>query len=205
MKIGTHFRKVLLKISVVLAVCLCLFFVDNVWNRNLFSNKSLVVYFSSFGNTKAIAKDIQEKLGADILRLQTVVKYPKDKALFLAQMKAEISAQNYYPALINGRIDLSPYDVIVIGTPVWKGRAAPAVISFLKKNNFAGKRVYFFSTYSRNAGLAISEMKKACPNATCGSFLKVELTAPLNNDEASITIPGDIIKKWTTEIMAKQK
>ena len=140
MRIGVDFQKILSKVSGVLAVCLCLFFVDNVWNRNLFSNRSLVVYFSSFGNTKAIAKDIQEKLGADILRLETVVKYPKDKALFLAQMKAEINARDYYPALINGRIDLSPYDVIVVGTPVWRGKAAPAVISFLKKTILQEKK-----------------------------------------------------------------
>lgn len=186
-----------------LIIGFCLIFVENAWGWEPFSKKSLVVYFSNFGNTQVIAENIQKRLNSDILRLETVVKYPEDRTLFAAQMNAEITAKNYFPALVNGKLDLSPYGVIVVGAPVWKGRAMSAVLSFLLKNNFAGKTVYFFSTYSEDVGIAIDEMKKACPNAIYGSSLRVELKTPLN-DERAVIIPNDIIEKWTAEIMAKQ-
>ncbi len=198
------FKRLFARAMMFLIVGFCLIFVESAWSWELSSNKFLVVYFSNFGNTQVIAENIQRKLNADILRLKSAVDYPKDATLFAAQMNAEILAKNYFPALVNGKLDLSPYDVIVVGSPVWKGRAMLAVLSFLLKNDFAGKIVYFFSTYSEDAGIAIDEMKKACPNATHGSSLKVELKAPLN-DEKAVIIPNDIIEKWATEIMAKQK
>ncbi len=196
------FQEIFKKSAFFVVSSFCLFFVDNTWGWELFLKKPLVVYFDNFENTRAVAETLQERLGADIIRLESVVKYPKNKALFDAQIRSEIEAKNYFPALINDKVDLSSYDVIVVGTPVWSGRAMPVVISFLLKNNFTGKTVYFFSTYSGDAGTAIDEMKDACPNATYGSSLKVELKAPLN-DERTVVIPNDIIKKWTTEIMAK--
>jgi hypothetical protein len=66
-------------------------------------------------------------------------------------------------------------------------------IEFAAKNDFTGKTVYFFSTYSEDAGIAMDEMKEACPHAAYGSSLKVELRTPLH-DEKSVMIPNDIIK-----------
>ena len=152
------------KIRVFSAVSFCLILIENAWGWKLPSNKSLVVYFSNFGDTQMAAKNIQKRLSVDILRLKSAVKYPENKISFAAQMDAEFAA----------------------------------------RNDFAGKIVYFFSTYSENAGAAIDEMKKACSNATHGSSLKVELRTPLH-DEKSVMIPNDIIEKWTAEIMAKQR
>ena len=133
------------RIRVFLAVSFCLILVENAWSWELYPNKSLVVRFSNFGGTQMIAENIQKRLNADILRLESAVKYPKNK------------------------------------------------ISFAAKNDFAGKIIYFFSTYSEDAGIAIDEMKKACLNATHGSSLKVELKAPLH-DEKSVMIPNDVIE-----------
>ena len=72
-------------------------------------------------------------------------------------------------------------------------RAMPSVLFFLLKSDFTEKTVYFFSTCSRDAGIAIDGIKKACPNAICGLSLKVELKTPLN-DESAVIIPNDIIE-----------
>ena len=202
MSFYNKFRGLCRRIVVSLFVSFCPFLVDCAWGWELFSNKPLVVYFDNFGNTQLVAESIQERLGADVIRLETVVKYPNDKELRAAQMLAEVKAKNYFPVLVDKKVDLSPYNVIVVGTPVWDGKAAPAVMSFLLKNDFTGKKVYFFSTYSEDAGIAIDEMKDACPNATYGSSLKVELKSP-RNDENTVVIPNDVIKKWTAGIMTK--
>lgn len=204
MYICNMFQRLSAKARIFLVMSFCLIFVESAWSEELSSHKSLVVYFSNFGNTQVIAEHIQKRLNADVLRLEPVVKYPQDRALFAAQMNAEIVAKNYFPALVKEKLDLSQYDVIVVGSPVWNGRAMPTILSFLSKNDFTGKTVYFFSTYSGEAGIAIDEMKKACPNATYGSSLKVELKTPLH-DERSVIIPNDVIIKWSAEIMAKQK
>jgi len=194
------FQRVFAKTVFFIVASICLFSVDSSWSREFFAKKSLVVYFDNLDNTRIVAENIQQKLDADIVRLETVVKYPKDRVLVAEQMKSELEAKNYFPALRNGKINLSPYDMIVVGTPVWYGRAAPAVISFLLKNNFSGKKVYFFSAYSGNAGLAIDEMRNACKGATFVSFRKVELRTPLNND----VFPRHVIETWTAEMMAKK-
>ena len=192
------FQRVLKKVMFFMVASFCLLSVDSAWSRELLIKKPLVVYFDNLGDTRVVAEKMQDKLSADIVRLETVVKCPKDRGLVAEQMKAELEAKDYFPALVNGKIDLSSYGVVIVGTPVWSGRAAPAIISFLLKNDFSGKRVYFFSTYSGNAGIAIDEMKNACKNATCVSFRKVELRTPLSD-----VLPNNIIEKWTAEIMAK--
>ncbi|MDR3112367.1 MAG: hypothetical protein LBU55_04270 [Elusimicrobiota bacterium] len=63
-------------------------------------------------------------------------------------------AHSYFEQAIEGTLpsietafpDISEYDIVFVGTPVWCTRAPPPVISFLKAFDFANKPVCFFST-----------------------------------------------------------
>ncbi len=100
--------------------------------------KTLVVYYSRTGNTKFIAETVAAELGADI---EAVV-----------DLKNRLGRLNYLPA---GRDALSgkateiaqtkkaptDYELIVIGQPVWAGNPTPAIRTYIRKNDFSGKKV----------------------------------------------------------------
>ena len=115
--------------------------------------KSLITYYSYSGNTNKVAQTIARVLNknteVDMQRLM-----PKEEIkTFLAQCRA---------AFRHKRIDLeggvifnvSPYDYILIGSPVWAFAPTPAINTYLDNiTGLAGKRVIFFLTSGSGAGV----------------------------------------------------
>ena len=91
--------------------------------------KSLVIYYSLEGNTKLIADTIKNELNSDVLELRTKKQYPnKGFKKYLCGGKSVILKEK--PKLLNKYIDISIYDKIFIGTPIWAGTYA---VPFNKK------------------------------------------------------------------------
>jgi len=110
------------------------------------SKKALVVYYSQLlGNTKGIAEQVAEVLGADLARVETAEPYPEDFDLMGKQAKAQVD-EEIEPALKPLDKNLDDYDVIVVGTPVWWYSIAPAMRSWLNATDFTGKTVVPFVT-----------------------------------------------------------
>lgn len=79
------------------------------------NEKSLVVYFSRTGNTKAVAEDIQSLTGSDLVELKTVVPYPSSYDDCLAQAQEE-RANNARPELSTTISNMSEYDTVYVGS-----------------------------------------------------------------------------------------
>ena len=92
--------------------------------------KSLILYYSYRGNTQRIAERIHSAIGGDIARIDTVVPYTGSYDDVVAQGEREVK-QGFLPELKAMDIDLSRYDTIVLGTPVWWYTCAPATRAFL--------------------------------------------------------------------------
>ena len=105
--------------------------------------KTLVVYYSLEGNTDFVAGVIAKKLGADIVKLETVKPFPTEAPakFFKGGMSAVYKLK---PKLKNKTIDVKQYDNIIIGTPVWAGTHASPLNTFIKHFGFAGKKVALF-------------------------------------------------------------
>jgi flavodoxin len=126
-------------------------------------NKTLVVYYSWSGNTKLIAENVRDVVGADIFRIEPVDAYPKDYRACCDQAKIEIN-KGYHPKLKAEVENIAQYDTIFIGTPNWWSTMAPPVATFLAENDFAGKTVIPFCTHGGGGKAHIfSDMKKLCP------------------------------------------
>ncbi len=124
---------------------------------------SLVVYFSFDGNTKFIAEKIAETINADIIGLSTSKKYPTEgfKKYFWGG-KSVIFGEK--PKLTNENIDLSRYDTIIIGTPVWAGSYTPPIKSFISQYNIRGKRIALFASHGGGgAEKCFARLKEALP------------------------------------------
>ena len=62
-------------------------------------------------------------------------------------------------------IDLSKYDEIILGTPVWWYRPVPAIRTFLNQNDLSGKTIKPFATNAGWLGKTFKEIRTLCPNS----------------------------------------
>jgi flavodoxin len=115
--------------------------------------KSLITYYSFSGNTDKIAnifgKILEDKGAVDIQRL----KPQNEITTFMAQCTA---ARKHESAVLgdNVKFDASPYDLILIGSPVWAFAPTPAMNTFLDKiSGLKGKRVVVLLTSGSGLGV----------------------------------------------------
>lgn len=119
--------------------------------------KTLVVYYSRFGNTKKIAEEISSKLKCEIEEIVD----SKNRKGTLGWIISAIDAHSKKLTTIGEIIkDPAKYDLIVIGTPIWAALMAPAVRSYINKNKGKFKNVAFFCTCSSSGdSRAFGEME----------------------------------------------
>lgn len=105
--------------------------------------KSLVSFYSRTNITKKLAEDIAGKTDSDIEEIIPKVSY--DGKLGYARAGKQAMQEKI--------IDLEPlkfnpedYDVVYLGAPVWVGKAANPIISYIKQNEGKFKEVKFFTT-----------------------------------------------------------
>lgn len=108
--------------------------------------KVLVLYFSQNGTTKAVAEEIQARLGADIEAIVPVEAYDGDYAATIARSREEREG-DVLPELQPLTSDISSYDIIFLGYPIWFGTYAQPVKTLLASQDFAGKKVVPFCTF----------------------------------------------------------
>lgn len=126
--------------------------------------KVLVAYYSHSGNTRTIAEKIKEITGGDLFEIKTSHEYPKNFTDIVNQAKKEKEA-GFMPELTEN-IDISPYDTIFIGSPVWWYTFATPVRTFLSENDFSGKTIKPFCTHGGGgASMTFSDITKLCPDA----------------------------------------
>ena len=103
----------------------------------------LVAYYSRTNVTKKVGDEIAKSIGADVEEIVSKVNY-NGKVGFVRGGKDAISAKI---------IDLEPlkfnpedYDLIYLGAPVWAGKTANPIISYIKQNEGKFINVKFFAT-----------------------------------------------------------
>jgi flavodoxin len=129
-------------------------------------NKMLIVYYSRSGNTREITNQIHERVGGNIIELQTVKPYPEEYDAVTKQAKQELNS-GFKPALKTKIEKIGTYDVIFVGSPIWWGTIAPPVKSFLSEYDLSGKTIVPFITHQGSGlGRSIEDISALCPNST---------------------------------------
>ena len=111
----------------------------------------LVIYYSRSGNTKKIAETIKDEKNADIIAIKDKT---KRSGAFGFIKGAVDSVRSQDTKIEPNFIDLSEYDEIYVGTPVWASKPTPAVIKLLNNTDFTGKKVITFDTMMGSGGEA---------------------------------------------------
>lgn len=127
--------------------------------------KVLVAYYSYSGNTKTVAEKIQKLTGGDIVEIVPVKPYPTGYNEVVELAKNEKN-QNIRPEIKPIDKNISDYDVIFLGTPVWWYTMASPVKTFLANNKFDGKIIAPFCTHGGGgASSTYTDMKNLAPKA----------------------------------------
>lgn len=103
----------------------------------------LVAYYSRTNITKKLAEEIAAKLDADIEEIKPKVNY-NGKIGYMRGGKDAISEKII--DLEQTKYDPSNYDVVYLGVPVWAGKSATPMISYIKQNEGKFNEVKFFVT-----------------------------------------------------------
>jgi len=113
--------------------------------------KSAIIYYSYSGNTKKVAEILAELLGESGQVQQMELIAPEESKSFLAQCR---KALYHLKAKINPvQVDLSGFDLICLGSPVWAFAPAPAMNTYLDVcTGLEGKKVILFTTYGSGTG-----------------------------------------------------
>lgn len=98
------------------------------------------------GNTRILAEMVADITKGDLFEIKTVKPYPKEYRPATEVAKQE--KENNERPEINGPLpDMSQYDVIFLGYPIWWSDLPMGVYTFLEKENFAGKTIIPFCTH----------------------------------------------------------
>ena len=110
------------------------------------ASASIVADGEDYGTTEYVARLIQTQIGGDLHLIQTQEKYPADFDE-LRDLNHEEMAEGYLPPLVESDLDVSQYDTVFIGYPVWATDVPQAVLSFLQEYDLSGKTVIPFCTH----------------------------------------------------------
>ena len=130
--------------------------------------KILVAFFSASGITKEIAQTIAGVANADIFEIAPQTPYSKadlDWTNETSRTTLESKDKSSRPKIAKS-IDISGYDAILIGFPIWWYSAPHIINSFLESQDFSGKIIVPFCTSGGSElGSAPKDMQKSAPNA----------------------------------------
>jgi len=134
-------------------------------------SKILIVYYSRTGVTKKVADTIREKLNADIEEMISI----KDRSgimgyIFCGKEATQKTLAEIKPITKN----LSDYDLVVIGTPVWAWNISSPIRTFLENNKGKFKKLAAFCTMGGSGDeKSFAEMEKIC-NIKLGAKLSLK-------------------------------
>ncbi len=106
-------------------------------------SNTLVVYYSYSGNTELVATTLADSIKADVLEIEDARRPSEDEAYTAGRNAATQGAA--WPVKPFNQ-DLSGYDRIFIGYPVWYGMPPPAINAFIEQVDLHDKRVVVFVT-----------------------------------------------------------
>ena len=123
-------------------------------------SKKLVAFFSASGTTKKVAEMIAEEVKADLFEIEPKVPYTKPDLDWMnkkSRSSVEMSDKKYRPAIMKKEMDMSSYDEILLGFPIW-WYVAPTevdpetqdVVFELELEDAIYQRVYRMSLYPEN-------------------------------------------------------
>lgn len=155
-------------------------------------NKVLVAYFSASGVTAGVAEKLAKEIGAELFEIEPENPYTKEDLDWQdkkSRSSVEMSNRGCRPAIRSVATDMSRYEVIFIGFPVWWYREPSIIDTFMEAYDFGGKIVVPFATSGGSSiGDSGRNMQALAPGA------KV-----MNGKRFAANTSGKLLAGWASE------
>lgn len=132
-------------------------------------NKTLIAYFSASGVTASVAEDLAKTLEADLHEIVPAQRYTDSDLNWMdkkSRSTLEMTDYESRPEIVPDGFDVSSYDRILIGFPIWWYVEPRIIDTFLERYDFSGKTMIPFAT-SGSSGIEKAQLrlKEICPDA----------------------------------------
>ena len=132
-------------------------------------SKALVAYFSASGVTGRVAEKLSKGIGADLFEIVPEQLYTDADLNWMdkkSRSTLEMNDRSSRPAISSTVSDMSRYDTVFVGFPIWWYREPSIIDTFMEAYDFNGKIVVPFAT-SGGSGLGESakNMQALAPGA----------------------------------------
>ena len=131
--------------------------------------KKLVAYFSASGTTKKIAEMVAEAGNADLCEITPKVTYTTADLNWMdkkSRSSVEMNDKKFRPEIVKADIDMSAYDTVIVGFPIWWYVAPTIINTFLEQYDLSGKTIIPLATSgSSGMGNTNKELAVSCPGA----------------------------------------
>ncbi|MBL0868736.1 flavodoxin [Pectobacterium carotovorum] len=152
------------------------------------------------GSTQYIAQIIQQQTGGELFRIETVTPYPvqHDPLLQYAEKEQKENARPVMKAKVQ---NLTDYDTVFIGYPIWWYKMPMVLYSFLEQHDLQGKTIIPFTTHG---GSRFSDSLREIARLQPNSQLITEGLAISRNDVTDDETITDVIN-WLGKLPREQK
>ena len=155
----------IIAILILIVIPITIFFLTNCSNEKtpekgdentMTNNNSAIIYFSATGTTKKIAERIARYSNSDLIEIIPKEKYTSADLDYNSDCRANREQNdNESRPEIENKIDISKYDAIYLGYPIWWGTNPKIILTLLDSYDFSGKTIFPFCT-SGSSGIETS-------------------------------------------------
>ncbi|AJA97284.1 flavodoxin [Klebsiella variicola] len=151
------------------------------------------------GSTQFVAQLIQKQTDGDLFRIETVTPYPRqhDALLRVAEKEQQTNAR---PSLKTPIPDLSDYDTIYVGYPIWWYTMPMVIYSLFEQNDFAGKTVIPFTTHG---GSRLADSLRQIARIQPQARLVTRALSISRNDVSGPDVPAQV-EQWVKQVQPQR-
>ena len=142
--------------------------------------KILIAYFSASGVTKGVAQKLASKLKCDTYEIKPAVPYTDADLNWMdknSRSSVEMKDKSSRPEIVKDGLNVSGYDRILLGYPVWWYTAPTIINTFLESYDFSGKKIIIWAT---SGGSGLGKAKNDLAKSTSATIVDGRI---LNNDK----------------------
>lgn len=156
-------------------------------------------YTPETGSTQFVAQLIQKQTDGDLYRMETATPYPRqhDALLRFAEKEQQTSAR---PSLKTPLPDLSDYDTIYVGYPIWWYTMPMVIYSLFEQNDFAGKTVIPFTTHG---GSRLADSLRQIARMQPQARLVTRALSISRNDVSGPDVPAQV-EQWVKQVQPQR-
>lgn len=105
--------------------------------------KTLILYYSLTGNTRAGCEVLQAELGADMIEIKDLRKRDGKWGFFKTAIASLVGK---HTRIEPEQVDVTKYQNIILGSPIWTGRLSMAIRTLIDRNRFDWRKVIIYTT-----------------------------------------------------------